>query len=231
MTKHHLLPRVMDLRPKNELRREARVHGPAGERARHLDDVLLRIAAIDTKSVELHQFTRVVLVETALAARPAALLSRRNECWMHGIRRALPLIEIEQHGRTPGNGAEQVAKLSQRIWTNDVAVICRQEDAVQALAGVHAEVILPEIRHHFRELPVTGYRACELRGLQVTENALVLPQLFAKLRIGLENFGPQVLLAAGITRARLLLLPLANGLLALVIHRDELGSRPPEHII
>ena len=37
---------------------------PAGERARHLGDVLLRVAAVDAERVQLHQLAPVVLVET-----------------------------------------------------------------------------------------------------------------------------------------------------------------------
>ena len=40
----------------------AAVDGPAGERARDLDHVLLRIAAVDAERVQLHQLARVVLV-------------------------------------------------------------------------------------------------------------------------------------------------------------------------
>ena len=40
---------------------------PAGERARHLDHVLLRVAAVDAERVQLQQLARVVLVQTARA--------------------------------------------------------------------------------------------------------------------------------------------------------------------
>src|SRR5215211_5082910 len=48
-------------------RREDR---PAGEGARHLLHVLLRVAALDAERVQLHQLARVVLVDAA----PHALL-------------------------------------------------------------------------------------------------------------------------------------------------------------
>ena len=38
---------------------------PAGERPRHLGDVLLRVAAVDAERVQLHQLARVVFVEPA----------------------------------------------------------------------------------------------------------------------------------------------------------------------
>ena len=141
------------------------------------------------------------------------------------------MIEIEQHGGTLRDGAEQVTKLSQRIGADDVPVVRRQEDAVEPLAGEHAEVVLPEIRHHFRKLPVARHRARELGGLQVTEHALVLPELVAQLRIGLEDFGTEVLLATRVALARQLLLLLTDRLLTILVHRHEFGCRPPEHFV
>src|SRR4030095_8729249 len=39
-------------------------NGPTGETACHLDDVLLGVSSVDAKCMELHQFARVVLVES-----------------------------------------------------------------------------------------------------------------------------------------------------------------------
>ena len=43
------------------------VDRPAGERARHFGDVLLRVAAVDAERVQLHQLAAVVLVQPASA--------------------------------------------------------------------------------------------------------------------------------------------------------------------
>src|SRR5207237_9196902 len=65
-----LLAAVVHPRTEDEARGVARtVDRPARERARHLGDVLLRVAAVDAERVQLHQLARVVLVEAgALAA-------------------------------------------------------------------------------------------------------------------------------------------------------------------
>jgi hypothetical protein len=51
---------------------------PAGEAARDLDDVLLRVAAVDAEGVELEELARVVLVEARRWPRFLATLVRRG---------------------------------------------------------------------------------------------------------------------------------------------------------
>ena len=113
------------------------------------------------------------------------LLPRGDECRVGRVGRTLPLVQIEQHRRALRHGTEQVAKLAERIRADDVAVVCRNEDAIESLAGEHREMVLPEIRHHFLQLPVADHGARELRRLHVAENALILPKLLAQLRIAL----------------------------------------------
>src|SRR3954470_22359525 len=63
------LASIMDLRTEYEsaaLRR--RFDRPAGERARDVDHVLLRIAAVDAEGVQLEQLTTVVLVQSLTLA-------------------------------------------------------------------------------------------------------------------------------------------------------------------
>ena len=63
---------VVHLRPEDELPARLRpIDRPARQDPRELDDVLLRVAAVDAERVELHQLARVVLVE------PRALTLRR----------------------------------------------------------------------------------------------------------------------------------------------------------
>ena len=53
---------------------------PAGEAARYLDHVLLRVAAVHSERVELEQLARVVLVQPSVrvpARRPPASAGRR----------------------------------------------------------------------------------------------------------------------------------------------------------
>ena len=80
VAEHHLLAGVVQARVEREAAALPRaVDRPAGERARHLGDVLLRVAAVDAERVQLHQLAAVVLVEAlgrVLALRP---LPRRRD--------------------------------------------------------------------------------------------------------------------------------------------------------
>ena len=118
-------PRSWRAGHEHEPRSLPRLHRPAGERARDVDDVLLRVAAVDAERVQLEQLARVVLVDAAsIAARvPRATVGcasalerrRRTRCTSaHSCTRALdaqPVIEIEEHRGTLRRGAEHVRKL------------------------------------------------------------------------------------------------------------------------
>src|SRR5207244_12435659 len=69
--------------------------GPAGERACHLDHVLLGVAAIHAERMQLKQLAAEVLVDAA--ARAAAALPQRGPL---RLRRALPVVQVVQHGGT-----------------------------------------------------------------------------------------------------------------------------------
>ena len=64
-----LLAGVVHDRPEDEPAAAARLlERPPGERARDLDDVLLRVAAVDAERVQLEQLAGVVLVEASTIA-------------------------------------------------------------------------------------------------------------------------------------------------------------------
>src|SRR5258707_15244193 len=111
---------------------------------------------------------------------------------MHGVSRALPLVEIEQHRGTLCHGAEQVAKLSERERADDVPVIRRDEDPDETLAREHCKVILPEVGHDLLELAVAHDGACELRGLHVAEDPLVPAELVPQLRMCFQDSPAEV---------------------------------------
>ena len=106
--------------------------GPTRQRARHVDHILLRVAAVYAQRVQLHQLSRVVLVQTTSTRR--CLLqwlqwrvlrdTLRHGCRATGrltrIQRArcrtqrgtatvghtLPVVQVVEHGRALGHGAE-----------------------------------------------------------------------------------------------------------------------------
>ena len=75
VAEHDLLAGIVQARIEAEAAAEPRrLNRPAGERARDLGDVLLRVAAVDAERVELHQLAPVVLVQ---ALRRVLLLRGR----------------------------------------------------------------------------------------------------------------------------------------------------------
>ena len=66
-----------------------------------------------------------------------------------------------------GHGAEQRAESSERVWTDDVAIVVEQGELRGHLATEHREVILPEVGHHLLELVVTRHRAGQLGAVEL----------------------------------------------------------------
>ncbi len=119
---------------------------------RERDDVILRISAVYSERVQLHQLARVVLVDSFEAAGRARSAGR-------GV---LPVVKIKQHRRMPGGGAEQFPEPAHRMRSDGLLLEGSGPDAAQTLAGKDVEVVEPERGHHFLELA---------RALDCTEEA------------------------------------------------------------
>ena len=117
------------------------VAAPAGERPRHLDHVLLRVAAVDAERVQFHQLAGVVLV-------------RRGP-------RAVRVVQVGQHRRAGSAADEQLEEVGQRQLAEDLAILEHLVDADGVDVGV--EVIAPELHHPLEQLPVRIDRARDRR--------------------------------------------------------------------
>ena len=113
---------------------------------------------------------------------------------MRAVGRALPVVEEEQHRRALRHRAEQVAELPERARTNHVAIVLREISTRLALAGEDAEVVLPEVDHHFVELALRRDRARERRRLHLPDELLRFARRLGELRILGEHFATSVLL-------------------------------------
>jgi hypothetical protein len=83
-----------------------------------------------------------------------ALRALRLEA-VRGVRiDALPVVEVKEHRRTPGDGAKQITEPAQRVRPDHVALVFGEVFPRRALAGEDVEVIEPEVGHHFLELPI-----------------------------------------------------------------------------
>ena len=128
---------------------------PAAESTGDRDDVLLRVASIDTQRMQFEQLAAVVLIQ----ARPAH--SRRK--WNVVARNLrLPIVEIEQHCGMPGCGKQHVLKVSKDIWTYGITLKTGEQHAIRPLPVEHIEVIHPEVHQHFLELPIRIDRSIQL---------------------------------------------------------------------
>src|SRR6266700_4544101 len=159
---------------------------PAREDARYFRDIILRVTAIDAEGVQFHQLASVVFIqavtigfalrwplvfgktgcsETSSASVSSTTVPRVAPQSKRLIRirsNAQPVIKIKEHGRALRSGHQQIFKLSERVRTNHVALIARDQVTIRAFAYEHVEVVEPEIGHHFLELALAVGGAQEL---------------------------------------------------------------------
>ena len=114
------------------LRRIAGVDADAGQDARQLLHVLLRVAAIDAQRVQLHQLARVVLIDVA-----------------GGI---LGVVQVLQHRRMLERRQHQVAEMPERMRADRVLLVVADQPAQIGLVLMHAEMIEPEPHHLLLQL-------------------------------------------------------------------------------
>ena len=94
VAEHRLFAVVMHERAEDEAAAAARLHNrPAGEAARDLLNVLLRVAAFDAQRVQLHQLARVVFIDAGLALLG---LLRGGLCALLLLGAHLPVIRLAQ---------------------------------------------------------------------------------------------------------------------------------------
>jgi hypothetical protein len=106
------------------------------------------------EGVQLHQFSRVVLIERA-AARAG-------------------VVEIEKHGRRLCGREQQLFERAPDARADRVALVARHEKTIERFAGEDIEVIHPEIDHHFVELPFRLRRADDALGRKIHDGAAPL---------------------------------------------------------
>ena len=173
--------------------------GPAGQRARDVDDVLLRVAPVDAECVELQQLARVVLVDAGrdvladllhhlgrdvgplLSTGPASARALQPLEIGPGLRGesrigAAHVVEIEQHRRALRRSTQQIAEAAQHMRTDRVALVRREVHPRDAPVGKDVEVVEPEIDQYFLQLPLAVDGPQQLLGNQFLEEDLLLPK-------------------------------------------------------
>ena len=130
--------------------------GPAGEGARHVDDVLLAVAG--RVRVTGNLLARQVAVRV-LGAEAVQLDHLAGEILVRSDRLAVELggevdvvVEIDQHRGRLHDRFEHLAEVPQRVGADDVAVVVHPERRLDELPGVDVEVVVPEVDQNFEEL-------------------------------------------------------------------------------
>ena len=195
MTEHHFSSGVVHLWSEDEAATLGRWHDrPAGECASDVDHVLLGVSAVHSERVQFKQFASVVLIQPLTLALLLLLLWPRHgadpaeyrsdpptaersatdarkalrtlESRLGRVSHAARVVEIEEHRRTFRDGFQEIAEFSERVGPDDVLIEVHQVIRLRrALGSVDVEVVLPEIGHHFLQLPLTGDRASNSRRL------------------------------------------------------------------
>src|SRR6185436_39301 len=79
---------------------------------------------------------------------------------MRAVRvRAQPVVEIEEHRRALRRRTQQFAEAAEDVGTDRLALVLGQQEPVAALARIDVEMVEPEIRENFLQLPVAVDRA------------------------------------------------------------------------
>jgi len=129
--------------------------------------------------VQLHDLARVVFIQAAGAVlillRPGRHLINHTEGAAPELpppvpvdrqlgvgAHALPVVQVEEHGRTLGCGHQQVFKPAQDVRADHVALVRRDHVTVGAFVDENVEVVVPEIGHHFVELALAVEGAQQL---------------------------------------------------------------------
>src|SRR5436853_259289 len=70
---------------------------------------------------------------------------------------AFGVVQVDQHGRTLGRRAQDVAELAERVLAHDLAVVDGLQKFALLLEMPDREVLGPEVRHYLEQLPFAVY--------------------------------------------------------------------------
>src|SRR5262249_25112570 len=134
---------------------------PAGKAPCDGDHVLLRVAAVDAKRVELEQLAAVVLVEAVRHTSKSRGLIEGS--WRAGRERTeiewlrthrLPVVQVVEHRRMASSGEQQVLELAENTGADRVALVTRDHRAGALFAFEDVEEVEPEIGEHLLQLAI-----------------------------------------------------------------------------
>ena len=121
---------------------------PAGQNARQVGDIVLRVAAADAQRVQLQDFARQIFVQSPPAVEPGLAVGADR----------LRVVEIDQHGRMLLDGDQHVGETAQHVRADRLALVGAGHAAHGTLVGRDAKMIGPEHHEPFEEGSVRGRR-------------------------------------------------------------------------
>src|SRR5438034_3093015 len=134
MTEDYLFFAVMHAGIEPELLIFAQIEdGPTRERARYSNDVVLRVASVNTHRVEFHQLAPVVFIESRLPSRSPGCRRRNREIIARGLR--LPVVQVKEHRRMARCRQEHVLEAPENMRANSIPLKAGEQDAILAFAA------------------------------------------------------------------------------------------------
>jgi hypothetical protein len=83
---------------------------------------------------------------------------------------AEPIIQIKQHRRTLRRSEEEIAKFTEGLRPNGIAIVGRCQPTIGSFGGKNIEMVVPEVDHDFVELALAVHSAQETRLLELEDD-------------------------------------------------------------
>src|SRR5262249_56463650 len=98
-------------------------------------------------------------------------------------------IQVPEHRRAQRRGAEQIPEPAESMAADHLSVVGGLEPGALTLAGIHVEMVAPELDHHLAELPSRSRGPEQRRRRKLAQQDLRLPfvELAQRLADGLET--------------------------------------------
>ena len=120
-----------------------RADGPAGEHARELGDVRLRVAAVHAQRMQLQDLAREILVQVP-GCRKRRAPARAQPPRLPALAHREVVVEVEDHRRVTGRGQQHVGEVPAYVRPYGLAFEAADERKHQRLFRRHREMVRPE---------------------------------------------------------------------------------------
>src|SRR5690242_15762123 len=128
VTENDLFLPIVEYRIEVEFPDAAHVeNGPPRQGARNCNNIVLRVASVDSESVQFQELSAVVFIQSG-----SANSHRQRQIVAHNLR--LKIIQVQQHCGMPRRGQQHVLEVSEDVGPNGVALEAGQQNTIPLLA-------------------------------------------------------------------------------------------------